>query len=149
VLRGLASIEGWTGSFYDVEGDQEVDQDTLTKLVRLQSHEDVATDEALGESLTEFLKESALNHMWVEGRILHLESIWDAYDLEVVDFGSYEELAEHNTVLTQGLRLDETALRNIRSVQRLLGDHWVVEHLDEHLLISQGWDQTRHLLVRL
>lgn len=148
-VKGLASIEEWTGSFYEVEGDQEVDQDSLAKLVRLQSHEDIAADESLGESITEFFKESALNHLWVEGRILHLESIWDAYDLEVVDFGPYQELAEHNAVLTQGLRLDETALRNIRSIQRLLGDHWVVEHLDEHLLISQGWDQTRHLLVRL
>jgi hypothetical protein len=148
-VRGLANIEAWTGTFYDVEGDQEVDQDTLTKLVRLHSHEDAVQDEALGESLVEFFSESALNNMWVEGSILHLESIWDAYNLEVVDFGPYDELVEHNPVLTQGLRLDETAQRNIRSIQRLLGDHWLVEHLDEHLLISQGWDQSRHLLVRV
>lgn len=148
-LKGLSDIEQWQGTFYEVEGEHEVDQQTLTKLVRLQSHEDDEQDEALGESLTEFFKESILEAMWLEGRILHLEGLWDAYDLEVIDFGPYEELVEHNIVLTQGLRLDETSQRNVRSIQRLLGDHWLVEHLEDHVLISQGWDQSNHLLVRI
>ncbi len=148
-VQGLCGVENWQGSFHDVEGLQDVDAESIAKLVRLQSTEDDATDEALGESLVEFFKESALVNMWAEGRIVHLEGVWDAYDLEVVDFAPYEELVEHNAVLSQGLRLDETSQRNVRTLQRILGDHWLVEHLNDHVLISKGWDQTRHLLVRV
>lgn len=147
-LRGLTAIEEWQASYYGVEGQLPVDKETLTTTVRLKSHED-ESNESLGESLTDFFRESVLTNMWTEGRILHLEGLWDSYDFEIVDFAPYEELVEHNTVLTQGLRLDETAQRNVRSVQRILGDHWLVEHLDEHLLISQSWDQSKHLLVRI
>lgn len=148
-VRGLANIEEWQGSYHEVEGQNEVDEETISKLVRLKSTEDLEVDQAVGESLVEWFKESELLNMWAEGRIIHLEGLWDAYDLEVVDFAPYEELVEHNPVVTQGLRLDETAQRNVRSLQRIIGDHWLVEHLDEHMIISKGWNQDKHLLVRI
>ena len=51
--------------------------------------------------------------------------------------------------MDQGIRLDEQAQANVRDLRRILGEHWVVEHLREHVLLSHAWASDKSLLLRV
>lgn len=144
-LTGLTGIKTWRGTFFEQEGVHDITPENITALL----HFDVEEQNGLAESLSAFFKDSALQNMWVEGRFLQLEGLRDQYHLEIVDFGSFDEVKEHNPVLSQGMRLDETAQRTMRGLRRALGDHWLVEHLQGHVVISQPWVSSDVLLLKV
>ena len=148
-LRGLTGITTWSGNFFGQEDIHEISEETLDDLVRQVSEDEADEGENIAESLTEFFKESELEDMGVQGRILYLEGITEALHFEIIDFGSFEELKEHNPVMDQGIRLDEQAQANVRDLRRILGEHWVVEHLREHVLLSHAWASDKSLLLRV
>lgn len=135
-LGGLTGVEEWAVEIYDVEGQQPAELEVLQTMVRLVSSETHEEPEAVDEALTEFFKNSDLQGLTVEGRQVTLEGLVSDYKLELIDLGVFDQLIERNAVLTQGLRLDEAAQHNVSRLQALLGDLWTVEHLNNHVLLS-------------
>lgn len=135
-LEGLTGIQSWRGMLYDVEGTQPVTEEVLQTNVRLVPVEDEEVEDEVSEELTEFFRNSDLENLVVEGHRLTLEGATASYSLDFVDLGAFDTLQERNAVLTQGLRLDEAAQYNVSRLKALLGDLWVVEHLQNHVLLS-------------
>lgn len=141
-LTGLTGIENWMLSIYDEEEHLPADLQTLEAKVRLYSMEDYEDDAEedeemdVDEALTEFFHNSDLEGLKVDGRTVTLEGLVSDYKLELIDLGVFDQLIERNVVLTQGLRLDEAAQHNVSRLKALLGDLWVVEHLHNHVLLS-------------
>jgi len=144
-LDGLTSLKDWMAVIYDVEGDQPLTPEVLQTMVRLDSHEDHTghdddqdgeVDGEVDEELIEFFKHSDLEGLSEDGRKVTLEGLTSSFELEFVDLGPFEALQERNAVLTQGLRLDEAAQHNVSRLKALLGDLWLVEHLQNHVLFS-------------
>lgn len=148
-MAGLTTIKKWRGNFFGYDGVYDVNEETLDEMLRLEPEGMEGEVENVAESLATFFQESELDNMEVQGRILHLHGLNEEFHLEIIDFGTFEELKEHNPVLEQGLRLDEQAQANVRDLRRLLGDHWIVEHLKEHVLISHAWASDQSLLLRV
>lgn len=139
-LTGLTGIESWMLAIYDEEEQFPADLETIKSRVRLYSMEDYEDDAEedmdVDEALTEFFHNSDLEGLKVEGRTVTLEGLVSDYKLELIDLGVFDQLIERNAVLTQGLRLDEAAQHNVSRLKALLGDLWVVEHLQNHVLLS-------------
>ena len=76
--------------------------------------------------------------MVVEGRSVQLKGPIITLEMQLVDLGAFELLQERNAVLSQAVRLDEAAQHNVSRLQALLGDLWVVEHLQNHVLLSNA-----------
>jgi hypothetical protein len=142
-LRGLTAIEDWSLDIYDVEENLPATLENLEKMVRLVSLEEGESDE---DELVEFFQNSDLEGMVVEGRQIHLRGSQTSVELSLVDFGDFQSVKENNAVLAQGTRLDETAQRNVSLLQNLLGDTWIVEHLQDHVLLSNVLDENVALL---
>jgi len=140
-LDGLTGLDDWKVVIYDIEGSHPLTLETLESLVRLESHEDHTghdddQDGEVDEELIEFFRQSDLEGFRVEGRKVFLEGILTEWSLDLVDFGPFDVIKERNAVLAQGLRLDETAQHNVSRLKALLGDLWLVEHLQSHILLS-------------
>lgn len=143
-LKGLTGIENWHAAVYDVEDTIDITEETLRQYVRLESTEDQEgedesaeeEEDEVDESITEFFRNSDLHGMVLEGRQLTLSGLVSQMNFTLVDFGAFDMLQERNAVLSQALRLDETAQHNVSRLQALLGDLWVVEHLENHVLLS-------------
>ena len=142
-LRGLTAIEDWSLDIYDVEENLPATLENLEKMVRLVSLEEGESEE---DELVEFFQNSDLEGMVVEGRQIHLRGSQTSVELSLVDFGDFQSVKENNAVLAQGTRLDETAQRNVSLLQNLLGDTWIVEHLQDHVLLSNVLDENVALL---
>lgn len=144
-LRGLTSIKKWRGQFYDHEGVHDVTLENLKAKVRLLSADNAKEmlddAEEVKESLYGFFKPSILESMDIkEGEhgslMLEFNRGGLSYSFSLVDFGTMADLKERNEVLNQALRLDEVAQANVRRLQGMLGSHWLVEHLEDHVLLS-------------
>jgi hypothetical protein len=133
-LNGLTGIKSWKGTFYETGEVLPINDENLMTKVRLVSEE--GDSDEVDEELTEFFSASDLSNMVVEGRRLVLEGRNTAFEFELVDFGTFDVLSERNAVLSQALRLDEAAQHNVSRISRLLGDLWLVEHLQDHVVLS-------------
>jgi len=137
-LQGLTGIESWTVLVYGSEEEQEVTEEYLATAVRLHSKEDheEESEDSVDESLTEFFRNSDLENLVVEGKRVSFQGPVATFEMNLVDLGAFDLLQERNAVLSQGLRLDEAAQHNVSRLKALLGDLWVVEHLQNHVLLS-------------
>lgn len=132
-LEGLTAVSKWTARVYDQEEIIPVTVEQVRSHCRLYAIDDADT---VDESLAEFFRNSDLENMVVEGNRITLEGQKSTMAFDLVDHGSFDVVKERNAVLTQGLRLDEAAQHNVSRISALLGDHWVVEHLQNHVLLS-------------
>lgn len=135
-LNGLTGIKSWKGAFHETSSIEPISLESLTNLVRLTSEEDHQGHDEVTEELTEFFSASDLMGMHLDGNHLVLEGRSSSFEFDFVDFGPFETLQERNAVLSQALRLDEAAQHNVSRISRLLGDLWLVEHLQEHVVLS-------------
>ena len=136
-LTGLTGLTAWKGTFYGHEGILDIDPVNLCEKIRLVSHEDEDEADQVDESLTEFFRASDLSDLVIEGKNVTLQGRFTSVTLEYVDFGTVDVLRESNAVLSQALRLDEAAQSNVSRLTALLGDHWLVEHLHNHVVLSR------------
>lgn len=138
-IKGLTRIEEWNGQFYGQEETLPINEETLSQYVRLDPLPEVEEDEEvedISEALTEFFRQSDLESLSISGDHITLEGIQSSVGLEFVDLGPFESMRKAHWELSQGLRLDEAAQSNVSRLQRILGDLWVVEHLENHVLLS-------------
>lgn len=141
-LVGLTGIpaDSWEAEIHGEEGQYPVDEKTLTVMVRMDPVEDeieaLHDDEELKESLHEFFRPSILEGLSYEKGYLTFERRGAQLELKLVDFGSPEDLREHNAVMAQPMKLDEGAQSNVRRLQAFLGSHWLVEHLEGYVVLS-------------
>lgn len=136
-LEGLTGIKSWRGMLYGQDTTLIISQEAIAEHVRLAPIEEPESDEVV-EGLTEFFRESDLADMVVEGRSVQLKGPIITLEMQLVDLGAFEVLQERNAVLSQAVRLDEAAQHNVSRLQALLGDLWVVEHLQNHVLLSNA-----------
>lgn len=134
-LKGLTSIESWKGQIYGVEGIHQIDEEYLKENLRLTPIDDEAED-SIEEQLVEFFRLSDLESITVDQKRVTLEGVKSSVDFEFVDMGNFESVRERQEIMSQGLRLDEAAQSNVSRLQRILGDLWMVEHLENHVLLS-------------
>lgn len=139
-LIGLTHIEDWMASIYDQEEQMPLDMNVLQTLVRLQSREDHEEPEldAVEESLQEFFRASDLDNMAVAGHTVVLEARGVTVELHLVDLGAYDDVLENNAVMSAGTRLDESALNNVRRINRMLGDHWMVDQRSDYVVVANA-----------
>ena len=139
-LEGLTDIKKWRGIFYGKENTIEITRESLNQNMRLQSTEDhEGHDDDVDDSdqdVKEWFMLSDLNGLLIENSTVTLQGIKTQIDLTLVDFGDFNTLKERNEVLSQPLRMDESAQRNMTRIHALLGDRWLVEHLHSHVLLS-------------
>ena len=147
-LKGLTLITKWRGQFYDHDGVHDITLDNLTRLVRLEPNhddqdvEDLPDDsEDIEESLYEFFRPSILDDLNIKTNqyhsiVLEFTRLGRTSEYMLVDIGEIRDLKERNEVLNQAFRLDEEAQSNVTRIQHFLGMNWLVEHLEDHVLIS-------------
>lgn len=138
-LEGLTGIADWRAVAYGSEEEYPLNLEFLQNSIRLASQEpekEPEVEDAVDESLTEFFRNSDLENLVTEGRMVTFEGPVATFEMQLVDMGAFDVLQERNAVLSQGLRLDEAAQHNVSRIQALLGDLWVVEHLQNHVLLS-------------
>lgn len=139
-LSGLTGINNWQAKIHDEDGVFPVDEKTLTVKVRMDPVEDeveaLEREREISESLNAFFRPSILDSMTYEQGTLTLERRGVSTTLTLVDFGDAATLRENNAVMSQPMKLDEAAQRNVRRLQSFLGSHWLVEHLDGYVVLS-------------
>lgn len=137
-LTGLTNIKTWRAQIHDVEGTNVITPELLATKVRLVPIDDGQGPEHddLEESVREFFSHSILEGVELNGRDLRLEGRYTDFNFTLVDLDTAEGVRENNSVMSQGYRLDESAQHNVSRLQALLGDHWLVEHLSEHVVLS-------------
>lgn len=144
-LEGLTGITSWQAKIHAEDGVFPVDEKTLTVKVRMDPIDDevadLEADRALAESLNEFFRPSILDGMVYDRGELTLERRGVSAMLTLVDFGDVETLRENNAVMSQPVRIDEAAQRNVRRLQAFLGSHWLVEHLDGYVVLSHDMSE--------
>lgn len=148
-LKGLTGISEWKGEIYDQEEVLPINEETLAQFVRLVPLEDEETDteiEDVGEALQEFFQQSDLESILFNGDQVTLKGTQSSVVLEFVDLGPFESMREAHEELSQGLRLDEAAQHNVSRLQAILGDLWLVEHLQDHVVLSNLLHQDMALM---
>jgi len=137
-LQGLTGIENWKAIFYEDGSIGPITQESIAEKVRLVSHVDdeEQVQDAVEESLNEFFRASDLEALNVEHNRVVIEARGVVVELDYVDLGSFEAVAENNAVMASATRLDESANANCRRVQRMLGDFWLVEQRGQHLVLG-------------
>jgi hypothetical protein len=150
-LHGLTNIKSWKAQIHDIDGTHVITPELLSTQVRLVPIDDgqgPEKEDDLEESVKQFFKDSILESVTLEGRALTLGGRFSDVNFTLVDFDTLENVQENNAVMQQGYRLDEAAQHNVSRVQALLGDHWLVEHLAEHIVIS-NYASSNVALLRL
>lgn len=149
-LKGLTGLSKWKAEFQGNEGVFPLNDENLKVLVRMDPVEDeveaMEKDEDLSESLRAFFRPSILDNMSYDKGTVTLERRGAALSLALVDFGLLSELRESNEVMSQPVKLDESAQANVRRLQAFLGSSWLVEHLEGYVVLSHDMSDEVALL---
>lgn len=131
-IEGLVSITDWTFKAYRHKGVFELTDENIRKYVRLVPEK---REEITRESLADFFHYSFLDEVLLEGNTLSLKSgSWNSrYTL--VDFGTYETIAEKYGFTDKPFDLSESYLYHSRQLVRNLGWEWTVNAIDGHLVV--------------
>lgn len=142
-LTGLTGNIEWQCVVYGEDKPQPLTLDYITDTVRLISMED-----ALQESIKEFFRESILDGLyWEDGNVI-FERRGQRQSYKLIDFDTFDNLSEHNAVMSLPVRLDEQSQGVRRTLESLLGDHWLVEHLGGYVVLSR-FNEPKMALLRI
>lgn len=148
-LAGLTSINDWKCEIYDVEGQHPIDEEFLSKNLRLASQEDHDQhQDKKAEEIKEFFYDSDLDNVIVEDNIVIIEARGSTISLGFVDLGNIDDIYENNAVMQQATRMDESARSNVRRLEKMLGDFWLVEQRGNCLIIGNALNH-QNLLLRV
>jgi hypothetical protein len=139
-------MTSWKMALYGVDGPQELGLENLKSMVRLKSEEE--PDVEINESIMEFFRESVLDDLRIENRNITLTRRNVSETYELVDLDDFDNLTENNSVMTLPVLLNEDSQRVRRTLETLLGDHWLVEHLGGYAVISR-YGEPKMALLRL
>lgn len=142
-LTGLTENDQWEVVIYGSSEPQPLTLEYLEANVRLISMED-----ALEEGLSEFFKESILDSLEFTGKELTFQrrGLKETYTL--VDFDTFENLSANNAAMGLPVLLDESSQGIRRTLETLLGDHWLVEHLGGYVVLSK-FNEPKMALLRI
>lgn len=142
-LSGLTENTDWQCVVYGDETPQPLTLEYLEANVRLLSVED-----SLQESIREFFQESVLDGLdWSDGKLtFERRGVKETYEL--VDFDTFENLSANNAVMGLPILLGESSQGVRRTLESLLGDHWLVEHLGDYAVLSR-YNEPKMALLRL
>lgn len=142
-LHGLTGNDGWQAVIYGEDQVIDITEEVLTEKVRLISMED-----ELEEEVKSFFQESILDSLMLDNGILVLERGGQSQTYELIDLDTFENLSENNAVMGLPVRLDEESQGIRRSLETLLGDHWLVEHLGGYVVLSR-FNEAKMALLRI
>ena len=142
-LHGLTEVKDWNMSIYGGEEEEPLTLDALESKVRLISMED-----ALQESIRDFFQESVLDELyWADGQLtFERRGLRETYAL--VDLDTFDNLSANNSIMNEAVRLDEESQGIRRTLETLLGDHWLVEHLGGYVVLSR-FNEAKMALLRI
>lgn len=131
-LTNLVGFDKWQFKTIDQKGIYDASKDQLAELLKLEQNEDSNTE----ESIKEFLKFSLLDNVLIEGDQITFIKNNAIRSYRIVDYNTYIRLHEHYIKLNEGVQLTSTALHNVRSIEKFLGPHWLIEHFKNTMILS-------------
>jgi hypothetical protein len=167
-LKGLTSIDQWSFKTLDSEEDSEATAESIKEKVRLEPEEhDDEEDEDKKErepkkntdkkgkkpkkesiELVNFFKSCVADYILVENDIVTLKKYNYELPLELIGFGNATVLKKEFSELREAVRLDVTSQSINSKIQSMLGSHWLIEVLNQLIILSRS-DSDKIAIVKL